>query len=269
MDNQIAVTDDTIKTTLKSWSSDLQFFIPETTKRIELIKSLFLCIAENQDLRACLSTQQGQLSLKRAIDRAAVMGLSMNPQEGKAALVAIDGKVNYWPMKNGLVEIAHESGKVEFIASETVYSGDSFTLKKTAHGDDYDWIPATKNRGTPSLFFAVMVLTSGRSVVKMMTIEQMNEWKSKYSKGLSKQSSAWNQNFNGMAEKTMLKRVTTGVYLGKRMETALELDEEIEKEPINITPKSTEAVADEIRERQEGGQTIEGEVHPVQDSELF
>ena len=218
----------------------------------------------------CLSTQQGQLSLKRAIDRAAVMGLSMNPQEGKAALVAINGKVEYWPMKNGLVEIAHESGKVEFIASETVYSGDQFALTKTAKGDDYQWIPAIKNRGEPSGFFSVLVLTSGRSVVKWMTLEQMQAWKTKYGKGLNNPKSAWNTNFNGMAEKTMLKRVTTGVYLGKRMETALELDEEIEKEPINITPKTpTETVGDEIRERQEGSQTIEGEAHPVQDSELF
>ena len=262
MDNQIAVTDDTIKTQLKQWSSDLQFFIPDQPARIGLIKSLFLCIAENADLRACLSTEQGRISLKRAIDRAAVMGLSMNPQEGKAALVAIQGKVSYWPMKNGLIEIAHESGKVEYIASETVYAGDQFQLKKTAKGDDYDWIPALKNRGEPSLYFAVLVLTSGRSIVK-----------SKYGKGISRQDSAWNTNFNGMAEKTMLKRVTTGVYLGKRMETALELDDAQDREEINVTPKpekgsTPESVAEELRGKNTET-TVEGESHTVSDDELF
>lgn len=237
MSNDIAITDQTVKTALSGWAPDLLYFMPDKPRLKSFIQSAALAIFENADLKNALSTPEGKLSLFRALERGAASGLSLNPQEGKAALVAIAGKIEWWPMKNGLIELAHESGKLEYIGAETVYAKDKFALKKTAHGDDYDFEPALKDRGEPMLYFAVLALTSGRSVVKMMTLEQMDAWKKKYGKGLNKPGSAWNANFNGMAEKTVLKAVLHSTYLGKAVQTALDADDMQEQAPErDVTP---------------------------------
>jgi len=243
MSNEIAITDQVIKQNLSAWAPDLLYFMPDKPKLKAFIQSAALAIFENADLREALGTSQGKLSLFRALERGVASGLSLNPQEGKAALVCIQGKVEWWPMKNGLIELAHESGKVEYIAAETVYAKDRFSLTKTAHGDDYIFEPALKDRGDPVLYFAVLALLAGRSVVKMMTMEQVQSHMKKYGKGTANPKSAWASNFNGMAEKTVLKAVLHSTYLGKAVQDALDVDDLNEQPPErNVTeppPKGT------------------------------
>ena len=259
MPNEIAITDQVIKSNLSAWAPDLLYFQPNKAKLKVFVQNAALAIFENQDLRAACNTTEGKTSLFRALQRGLASGLSLNPQEGKAALVCIQGKVEWWPMKNGLIELAHESGKVEYIAAETVYTADAFTLKKTAHGDDYEFTPALKARGEPTGYFAVLALVGGRSVVKWMTYEQVQEHKKKYGKGLTNPKSAWNANFNGMAEKTVLKAVLHSTYLGKAVQDALEADDAQEQPPErNVTepaPKGT------------GAEDLAGKIKPAEASQ--
>ncbi|HJX80812.1 MAG TPA: RecT family recombinase [Candidatus Udaeobacter sp.] len=203
------------------------------------MKTAALCTLESADLRACLTTQAGKISMIRALQRAAATGLSLNPQEGKAALVPINGKVEYWPMKNGIIDLAHESGKVDYIAAETVFAKDTFALKKTAKGDDYEFSPALAGRGEPVAYFAVVALTGGRSIVKYMDKAQIEAHKQKYAKGLSGSKSAWNTNFNGMAEKTVLKALLKSVYLGSKVQKAIDIDDELSQESGQPDQKGT------------------------------
>jgi recombination protein RecT len=182
---------------------------------------------ENDALRTALTTQAGKISLIRALQRSATSGLSLNPQSGESALVPIDGKINFWPMKNGIIKKALETGAVEYIQSDTRFENDEFKIKKTAHGDDYEFSPALSNRGKPVAYFAAAVLkSSGRAVVEYWTIEQVEEHKKKYGKGLTKTGSAWNTNFNGMAEKTVLKALLSGLHLPQAVADLLRADEE-------------------------------------------
>lgn len=57
----------------------------------EFKRSVVLAIAENEDLQAALKSEKGQRSLYNALRRAATLGLSLNPQEGKACLVPMAG----------------------------------------------------------------------------------------------------------------------------------------------------------------------------------
>jgi recombination protein RecT len=189
-----------------------------------------LAVVENPDLRAAMTTDAGKLSLVRALQRSASSGLSLNPQRGESALVYFNDKVNFWPMKTGLISKALETGSLEFIEANAIYSGDSFSIKKTAKGDDYEFTPALKDRGVPVAYFAVAVLKSGRSVVEYWAREQVEKHKAKYGKGLSKQGSAWNTNFDGMAEKTVLKALINGLHLPKAVTDLIEMDNAAENE---------------------------------------
>jgi recombination protein RecT len=172
-----------------------------------------LAVIENKDLRACVATEDGRISLVRALQRSATSGLSLNPQKGESALVPINGKVNFWPMKNGLIKAALETGALEYVEANTIFSGDSFSIKKTAKGDDYEFTPSLQERGIPVAYFAVAVLSSGRSVVEYWDKGQVEGHKKKYGKGLGNTTSAWNTNFDGMAEKTVIRSVLNSLHL--------------------------------------------------------
>jgi recombination protein RecT len=191
-----------------------------------------LAIIENDDLRACMTTEDGRISLVRALQRSATSGLSLNPQKGESALVPISGKVNFWPMKNGIIKAALETGALEFVESNTIFSGDSFSIKKTAKGDDYDFTPSMKERGIPVAYFAVAVLKSGRSVVEYWDKQQVEDHKKKYGKGYNNQKSAWNTNFDGMAEKTVLKALLTGLHLPPAVARLIDQDNAAEEETM-------------------------------------
>ena len=178
-------------------------------------------------------------------------------------------------MKNGIIKKALETGSLEFIEANTIYSGDKFSIKKTARGDDYDFTPALSDRGFPSAYFAVAVLKSGRSVVEYWTKDQVEAHKKKYGKGLGRSDSAWNTNFDGMAEKTVLKALLAGLHLPKAVFDLLEMDNAAD---LAETSDAAEAPADkgtsgselaaELAAREEEKNTPQGEADagPVLDA---
>ena len=229
--NQIAVRDSDVISAITNWAPNhLAYFYSGGGRQFEAWKQdAALAIIENPDLKAALANEPGRMSLVRALQRSASSGLSLNPQRGESALVPISGKINFWPMKNGLIKKALETGSLEFIEANTIFSGDKFSIKKTARGDDYDFTPALSDRGFPSAYFAVAVLKSGRSAVEYWTKDQVEAHKKKYGKGASNPNSAWGQNFDGMAEKTVLKALLVGLHLPKAVSDLLEMDSAAEQ----------------------------------------
>ncbi len=184
-----------------------------------------LAIIENADLRACMTTEAGRISLVRALQRSASTGLSLNPQLGESALVAINGAVSFWPMKNGIVRKAMETGAIEYVEAGTVFVNDTFRIRKSARGDDYEFEPALEDRGAVRGYFAVAVLKSGRSVLEFWTHAQAEEHKKKFGKGLSKPGSAWNTNAGAMHEKSVLKALLSGLHLPPSVAMLYETEE--------------------------------------------
>lgn len=264
MGNDVTVADSTVKQALTAWQDDLSYFIPDPGRLRGFLKSAALCIFENPDLKAALTTDQGKASMIRALERAAASGLSLNPQEGKSALVVKKGKVVWWPMKNGLAELALESGQVDSIEASTIFANDKFVIKKTARGDEYELSPALKDRGEAVAYFAAIVLKSGRVIVGYMTKEQVEKHRDKYGQGLDNQAMPWRSNFNAMAEKTVLKATLADVHLGKPLADAIEADARAERDVTPPTPEkgiSSERLVQEMtganesepaRERTEG-----------------
>jgi recombination protein RecT len=229
---QIAIRDADIVASLDKWGESNIADLFQGPNFRAWKQDAALAIIEGEGLRECMTTEDGRISLVRALQRSATSGLSLNPQKGESALVPIQGKVNFWPMKNGIIKTALETGALEFIEANTVYSGDSFSPKKTAKGDDYDFIPALNDRGVPVAYFAVAVLKSGRSVVEYWNKQQVEDHKKKYGKGLNNPKSAWNTNFDGMAEKTVLKALLSGLHLPAAVSRLIEQDNAAEAETV-------------------------------------
>jgi recombinational DNA repair protein RecT len=233
---QIAVLDSQVLANINGWGQER--FLPfYQGKNFDAWKQdAALAIVENKDLRATMATEPGKMSLVRALQRSASSGLSLNPQKGESALVTIGGEVKFWPMKNGLCKAALATGALEFIEANTVYEGDSFTLKKTEKGDGYEFNPGLENRGNAKGFFAVAVLKGGRSIVEYWPLAQAEEHMKKWGKGLDNPTSAWKKNTNAMHEKSVLKALVNGLHLPEAVTRLIEMDNEAgQADMVNVT----------------------------------
>jgi phage RecT family recombinase len=205
---------------------------------------------------ACLQTEAGRISLKHALRFAATTGLSLNPQEGKAALVPINGKINYWPMKNGLVELALGTGAVHSIRMNAIRQNDHWKLTESMDGDRFEFGPARKNRGEIDGFFCAIKLKDGSSVVEYMPRDEVEDHKKRYGKGANREDSAWNTSFEGMGIKTVVKRAIKRLALPPEavtvMDAALGEAEPVQFEEVTAKGASAQDVETKLADQQQG-----------------
>jgi phage RecT family recombinase len=243
------------------------------------LKTVMMCIMENDDLVKAMGTPAGQASLYHALRYAASTGLSLNPQEGKAALIAYSGKVQYQVMKGGMIELAMASGKVEFITSDVVYKKDEFEIEKTMNGDTFKFRPALAERGNVIGYFAALKMKVGTVLVKWIDIANMEAHRDRYGKGVDRAGSAWKTSFDGMALKTVLKALLRSVEISPDLTTAVVTDDKFEAgdtgEVIDVIPEpeggaSAEEVKAELEAAEGEGQGKEepGE-QGEEDKDLF
>jgi len=263
MANQVAVLEQNATTFLKSLKDTLPTYAVRPYRNDVFVKSAMIAIVSNPDLGECLDSDEGKASLINSMRMAAGTGLSLNPLEGKAALIAYNKKVNnkwvktasYQIMKAGLVDLALESGKVEFITAETVHENDKFDMSKTMDGDQYSFSPARKNRGEIDGFFAAIKMKDGTCHVRYMTEDEIKTHRTKYSKGLTddkgniKDGHIWHKSFEGMAEKTVLKKLLRNVHISDDVDNATGADS-YEPEERDITPPTEKGTSsDELTDK--------------------
>ena len=227
------------------------------------IKSAMMAIISNPDLQECLTTPEGSASMVNALRMAAGTGLSLNPQEGKAALTTFGKKVgskwfktaSYQVMKNGLIELSLDSGKVDVVAAETIRENDDFRMLKTPSGDSYEFSPARKDRGAIDGFLAVVLMKDGRVHCQYMTVTQAEEHREKYAKNLRdekgnpKEGHAWFKSFEGMGQKTILKKLLNSTHISREVDHAIGSDWEPEVKDVTPAPKGVSA--DDLAEKLE------------------
>jgi len=265
---------------LQMSSKSLFSYASRKYNRDAFIKSAMLAIIENDDLKNCINSNPGQLSLFGALRYAATNGLSLNPQEGKAALIPYKGKVSYQIMKNGLIDLAMDSGAVESIISYVVRENDVFSFTKTSDGDKYEYTPARSERGEIEGFFAAVKFKDSVSIGQYMTLEQVEDHRDKYSKGLKdgngkpRQNHAWVKSFEGMGLKTVIKRLFRNVSISPVMDEAVGIDDGFECDTIEIKKNgfTAEGVTEEIKKnekREKVDPPIEVEAESEEDKPLF
>lgn len=221
-------TENETKNWINTVSKSLAAYSDNADERF--FKSALIAIVENETLMACMKTAQGQASVYHSLKYAASTGLSINPQEGKAALIAYNGKqgtvINYQIMKNGMIELAMRSGKVEWLRSEIVRENDEFT--PPANPDDkVKFIPDRKNRGNADGYFAEAKMKDGAIHFKYMTVEEVEEHRDHYSSMFKNKpdASPWKHSFNGMALKTVIKALFRNVYISDDMDHAMGVED--------------------------------------------
>jgi len=243
---------------LQKFGQTLKEYAVRDYNQTAFLRSAMIAIADNHTLAECLKTDAGKKSLFNVLRYAAATGLSLNPQEGKAAIIGYKNKagetvLSYQIMKNGMLDIALESGKVEFITADLVRENDKFSIRKSASGDDYDYQPAIRDRGAVIGFIAALKLRGGPTYVKWMTVEEVCEFRDKYSSmyKFQKDNSAWEKSFNGMGVKTVLKALLRNISISDALDNAIGTDDFFEADfQTKQTPGvSADAVSEKLDEK--------------------
>jgi phage RecT family recombinase len=259
---------------LRSWLNDSKRELAKVKKREynqnEFLQTAMFQIEGSWQLQQCFNHEAGIASLYNALKLASISGLSLNPLDGEAALIAYkDSNTNkytasYQKMKNGLIKIAMEDKGVTRIKSEVVRENDVFEITSTDEGDNYTFSPARKNRGEVDGYFACVTTSDGQNSIKYMTTEEILEHREKYAPFYKdnrgeKRDAAWVKSFNGMAIKTVVKAALNNLHLSSETRQAISADENNYQEAEPEQPTVVAGNAEVIKQEEPPPPTSDGE----------
>ncbi len=245
-----ALTTTEVSQAVKEWAPGLKDFALTEFNQQNFFKSAILAITESDQLMECMATAPGRESLYNAMKRAFSTGLSLNPQEGKACIIAYKGKASYQIMKEGAIDIVLDSGDVKTLMVEIVYENDAFGIEKSNAGDVYHFSPARRDRGNVDGYFCCITDMKGISHVKYLTEQECFEIRDNHSTSFkfSKETSPWTKSEKGMCKKTVIKTGIRDLYLSpsaKSRFAAEDFNTEDNKPPMkDITPIAGSSASD-------------------------
>lgn len=165
----------------------------------------------------------------------AQLGMEVNTPLGQAYVLPYLNKgvleAQFQLGYKGLIDLAYRSGEVESIQAHVVYANDTFECEyglnpKLTHK------PAEKDRGEPVKVYAVFKTKSGGFGFEVMSMDDVRKHAAKYGKAYNSSFSPWKSDFEGMAKKTVLKRVLKYAPLKTEFVRAVVQDDSI-KEAIS------------------------------------
>jgi recombination protein RecT len=216
------------------------------------LRSALIAIENDENLSKCLETPAGQASLYNAMKHGATTGLSLNPFDGEACLIAYEGKngwiINYQVQKNGFIELAYRTNRVKSITADVVRENDEFEVIKTGGQDKYKHIPARKNRGEIDGYYAVLTLNDGQSFIEYATNDEIEKHALTYSAQYARyvnsdkkgQVPIWVKSKSGMGIKTVLKALLRKNRISTAASNAVSVDDTSESQIIDIIPDNPE-----------------------------
>nr|DAG39548.1 MAG TPA: RecT protein [Bacteriophage sp.] len=191
---------------LKDWvsnmSGEIAKALPSVLTPERFTRMMTTALSSNKKLQQC--TPQ---SFVGAMMTAAQLGLEPNTALGQAYIIPYNNhgvmEATFQLGYKGVLDLAYRSGEVSTIQAHTVYENDTFEYElgldpKLKH------IPAKKDRGAPTWFYAVFKTKSGGFGFEVMSVEDARAHGRKYSKSFSR--GPWQTDFEAMALKTVLKK---------------------------------------------------------------
>ncbi len=244
---------------LTSINQNLNKYAIRNYEQRHFMNSVVIAIESDSKLQECLNTREGQISMYNALKIASSTGLSLNPQENKAVLIARSGKVTYQVMKEGMIELALERG-IKKVRADLVRENDELKIENSINGDFFSHNIALKDRGSVIGFYAALITDEGDGHVKYMTTDEIKEHAERYSSYIDKKTGA--RKYNPMVKshpvgyglKTVLKRLLKSVFTEEKDEKILHIDEDTTDNAFPLEQSSFD------REKGHSGETVKNDL---------
>jgi recombination protein RecT len=159
---------------------------------------------------SCKVAMSNRQSVVNAVNNIAAIGISLNPAKKQAYLVPRDGKICLDVSYMGLLDLAIQSGAIQWGQAEVVYTADGFALNGFDKPPTHTRNPFAKDRGPIIGAYCVVKTSSGDYLTTCMSIDEVHEirnrssaWKAWESK---KARCPWVTDEGEMIKKTVIKR---------------------------------------------------------------
>lgn len=188
-------------------------------------RMVLTAMSTNPQLQQCTPN-----SFLGAMMQAAQLGVEPNTPLGQAYLIPYRNhgtlEAQFQLGYKGLIDLAYRSGEITDISAHEVYENDTFEYElglepKLKH------IPALTDRGNVILYYAVYHTKNGGYGFEVMSVDDVNQHKNRFSKAASKGFSPWNSNFDEMAKKTVIKKLLKYAPIKTEFVRAVAQDETI------------------------------------------
>ena len=143
----------------------------------------------------------------------------------------------------GLIELAHRSGRVESLIARTVYANDTWDVEYGLEDKLIHKPVMTGSRGDPIAYYAVVKFKGGGHAFYVMNHTEMDEYRDRFATAKTKEGKIvgpWRDNFEQMAWKTCVRQLARWMPKSTEFATAMEIDEGVR---VNVTPTMDAAVA--------------------------
>lgn len=250
----------TLAQQIKGMEQQFQLAMPKGMEAAQIIRDALTALRTTKNLAQCEATSVlgalmtcSQLGLRPGVlGHAWVLPFWDNRARGyKAQLV-----IGY----QGLVELAHRSGRIESLIARTVYANDPFDVEYGL-SDKLLHKPTLKgSRGEPVAYYAVVKYKGGGHAFFVMTHDEMAEYRDRYATAKTKEGKLvgpWRDNFEGMALKTTVRQLAKWMPKSTELASAIEADGTVR---LDLTPNPDAMLHGEHPE------TLDGEVVEVDTS---
>ena len=199
---------------------------PERFARVALS-----CLNGNEALAKALSSPQGKISLSKAFMKCAEVGLEPNGRD--AHLIPYQNDIQLILDYKGIVKLCRRSGEIANIIAETVHEKDEFAYEDGIIHHKIDF--HLDDRGPAYAWYVKVVFKDGTIQTKVMGRSEIEAIR-KRSKA---KNGPWQTDYDEMAKKTVFKNLSKWLPMAyEPLEQAIQYDNEDEREPIDVTPKS-------------------------------
>jgi recombination protein RecT len=195
-------------------------------------------------------------SILFAAATAATLDLPINPNLGFAYIVPYKGKAQFQMGYKGFIQLAHRTGQFRHISQAIIYEG-QLVAENPLTGFEFDFTKKISDKIQG--YAAYFELLNGFSHTLYMSIEEVRKHGKKYSQSWKSGYGQWEDNFDAMALKTVIKLLLSKhAPLSIEMQKAVMVDQgvinnwegtEINYEDNDSTPPTVEDVSNEKEEK--------------------
>lgn len=223
--NKAAPQQKTLQTYIKSMEGEIAKALPSVITPERFTRMVLSAISSNKDLASVEPK-----SFLGAMMQAAQLGLEPNTPLGQAYIIPYKDhgtpKAQFQLGYKGMIDLAYRSGEVSIVDAQVVYENDDFSYElgldpKLHH------VPALKDRGAAIMVYAMFRTKSGGFGFQVMSMDDVRQHASRFSKAYSSSYSPWATNFEEMAKKTVMKKALKYAPLKSDFARGMSADETV------------------------------------------
>lgn len=244
-------TPQTIQSLIRQMEDQFALAMPRGAEAKQLVRDAMTSISRTPKLAECDAT-----SVLGALMTCAQLGLRPGVLGQAWVLPFYDGRSRSHKAQlvigyQGLVELAHRSGRVASLIARTVYENDEFDVAYGLEDRLHHKPTWTDDPGEPIGYYAIVKLNTGGHAFVVMSKKQAEDHRDAHAMAKTKDGKVvgpWRDHFDAMAMKTCVIKLAKWMPRSTDLMTALHADEGVR---FDLDPHVT---ADDVTHRMGGGE---------------